>query len=105
MKYTYWHDDGHGWLEVPLVDLFDLGIADDISMFSYMRRRSNLGLAYTAVFLEEDADMGKFLHAHLEKRGMLAKYDQVYAGHRAVIWDYPHYSAEHAARQVQRERR
>lgn len=46
-------DPGHGWLEVPLALLKDLGIDRNITPYSYL----NNGLAY----LEEDCDYGTFV--------------------------------------------
>jgi len=53
MSYRFITDPGHGWLEVPLSDLVDLGIAQDISKYSYL---SVNGIAY----LEEDCDAPRF---------------------------------------------
>lgn len=53
--YKFIEDPGHGWLEVTMKELIDLGIADKISSCSYRKN----GTAY----LEEDCDMGVFLEA------------------------------------------
>ncbi len=53
MSYRFITDPGHGWLEVPLSELVDLGIAQDISKCSYL---SANGIAY----LEEDCDAPRF---------------------------------------------
>jgi hypothetical protein len=53
--FTFYADPGHGWLEVPRDLLHDLGIADDISHFSYQR--------LDKVFLEEDCDLSLFTRA------------------------------------------
>jgi hypothetical protein len=50
LKLNYFTDAGHGWVSVKLQTLRDLGIADQISHYSYMR-----GLS---VYLEEDCDLG-----------------------------------------------
>jgi len=55
MKYRYIQDPGHGWLEVPLAQVLDLGIA--VSAYSYINRKTN------TVYLEEDCDMSRFLIA------------------------------------------
>jgi hypothetical protein len=52
-NYTFYEDSSHGWLEVPLQELKDLGIQERITSFSYVFK----GMAY----LEEDLDAGTFL--------------------------------------------
>lgn len=54
-KYTFFTDPGHGWLAVPMDELRRLGIAEEISGFSYR----NGDTAY----LEEDDDYGRFVLA------------------------------------------
>ena len=54
-NFTYYQDPGHGWLAVPRELLHELGIAEDISGFSYQRAET--------VFLEEDCDMTRFVLA------------------------------------------
>ena len=56
-QYTFITDPAHGWLAVPLTEIRDLGIAGDISAFSYMS--TSRGLAY----LEEDSDALRFIKA------------------------------------------
>ena len=55
--YNWITDPAHGWLTVPLAELKDLGIADDISKFSYIS--TSKGVAY----LEEDCDALRFIEA------------------------------------------
>lgn len=54
-KYQWWNDPGHGWLEVPRVELEELGIAHLISNCSYQNG--------DMVYLEEDQDAGIFIAA------------------------------------------
>jgi len=54
-KYSYFQDPGHGWIAVPLTELKALGIAEDISEYSYI-----MG---AMVFLEEDCDAALFIEA------------------------------------------
>ena len=54
-EFYYYTDPAHGWLEVPRDLLHELGIADDISHFSYQR--------LDKVFLEEDCDATRFTRA------------------------------------------
>lgn len=57
------HDDpSHGWLQVGLVDLKNVGTSiDDYSGYSY--RKGNI------LFLEEDCDASKFVEAWKAKFG------------------------------------
>ena len=61
----FYHDPGHGWLQVPMKDIDTLGIRADISSFSF--------IAGTNAYLEEDCDCGVYLRA-VERAG-LAKPD------------------------------
>jgi hypothetical protein len=53
--FTFYSDPGHGWLAVPRELLHTLGIADEISPYSYQR--------LDTVFLEEDCDLATFTRA------------------------------------------
>jgi len=64
LTYNYYSDPGHGWLEVKLDELKELGIADKISHYSYIRGDT--------VFLEEDCDMSTFMNA-MESKGLTIK--------------------------------
>lgn len=50
--FIYYTDPGHGWIKVPKVLLETLGIAKDITSFSYVRGEF--------AYLEEDCDFSKF---------------------------------------------
>jgi len=54
-RYNFFNDPGHGWLEVPRREIVLLGIADQITGFSYVNR--------DMVYLEEDQDMSTFVKA------------------------------------------
>lgn len=56
--YNFHADPGHGWLEVDLDELIDLGIADKITPYSY-----RMG---DTVYLEEDCDLTTFCRAKQE---------------------------------------
>lgn len=47
---NYYQDPGHGWAKISIKKLQELGIADKISHYSYMREDQ--------AYLEEDCDMG-----------------------------------------------
>jgi hypothetical protein len=53
--YTFHEDPGHGWLQVPRSELVRLGIAGQVSSYSYQ--------AAGDVFLEEDCDLSLFMEA------------------------------------------
>ena len=55
LSYRFIEDPGHGWLEVPITELHRLGIAGQVSSYSY--RKGDMA------YLEEDCDAGLFLDA------------------------------------------
>jgi hypothetical protein len=55
MKLRFITDPGHGWLEVPMTMIQTLGIASEISHYSY--RYGDMA------YLEEDCDAGVFMSA------------------------------------------
>lgn len=55
MKFDVLTDPGHGWIKVPKKLLAELGIADKITPYSYMRG--------DFAYLEEDADASTFFEA------------------------------------------
>ena len=68
--FTYFNDPGHGWLAVSVERLAELGIAHEISSFSYEKG----GVAY----LEEDCDAGVFMKAYVKQHGKRPLIDEVY---------------------------
>ena len=64
ITYNFYSDPGHGWLHVKLDELVELGIADKISGYSYIRGNT--------VYLEEDCDMSTFMNA-MEAKGVQIK--------------------------------
>jgi hypothetical protein len=58
MTYKFHIDPGHGWLEVPMAELEELGIADHISSCSYRDGDT--------AYLEEDCDFATFLAAKVD---------------------------------------
>ncbi len=55
MSYIKFNDPSHGWLRVKTKELYDLGIADKITGYSYISDDGK----YT--YLEEDQDMTTFM--------------------------------------------
>ena len=63
-RYTFTEDPGHGWLVVPVKDVQALGIADQITPYSYLSPKGG------KVYLEEDHDAGIFVRAYAEHFGL-----------------------------------
>ena len=61
MTFTIHTDPGHGWIEVPLPIIAKLGIAKDISSYSYTDGRN--------AYLEEDCDAWVFVKAFEKAHG------------------------------------
>ena len=72
-NYTFYEDPGHGWLEVSLKELIELGIANAISQYSYVKMKQGKPFVY----LEEDGDYSTFADA-MAKAGKQYKYESVY---------------------------
>lgn len=56
-NYVFHEDPGHGWLAVPRTELRALGIAGEVSEYSYQSRDGSI------VYLEEDCDLSLFCRA------------------------------------------
>ena len=80
MELTFYGDNGHGWLAVPVQHVKRLRVK--VSRFSYKRD----GMAY----LEEDQDAGAFLAA-LEKAGESFVIHEIFINGEAAIRTYPAY--------------
>ena len=55
-------DPGHGWLAVRRKELVELGIADKITRYSYVKGET--------AYLEEDCDLATFFTAYRAKHGV-----------------------------------
>ena len=60
--FSYWIDPSHGWIQVPEQMLHELGIATQITSYSYKGKE--------CVYLEEDVDMQTFFKAYKSKHGL-----------------------------------
>ena len=58
-QYEFLQDSGHGWIGVPQAELIELGVASQISNYSYLERAQGDSI----VWLEEDVDMQLWLRA------------------------------------------
>ena len=63
-QYRFYSDAGHGWLEVDLKELIELGVSSAISSYSFIKRTET----GTKVFLEEDSDVRVFDDAMKKKK-------------------------------------
>ncbi len=77
------HDAGHGWLRVMRSQVNRLGIAHEISSFSYQMN----GILY----LEEDCDAPRFLEA-CQDAGITVEHREIYDGLNSPIRDLPAYT-------------
>lgn len=69
MIFRFISDPGHGWLEVPITLIEQLGIKSRISAYSYIKGH----MAY----LEEDCDAVEFIRA-ARAAGIQVDHDDVY---------------------------
>jgi hypothetical protein len=80
--YRFFADPGHAWIEVPRGDLIELGIADKVSRYSYVKGDT--------VYLEEDCDALLFFIAYEERYGSKPKWVEVFE-EVTPIRNYRHY--------------
>ena len=66
--YMFVYDDGHGWLQVPKIDLKKYPI--EPSKYSYQRGKY--------LYLEEDSDMVAFLKLFKAKNGYEPSINRIY---------------------------
>jgi hypothetical protein len=78
-KIKFYSDPGHGWGAVKRKVLFDLGIADKISSFSYQKGDT--------VYLEEDCDLSTLVTT-LATKGTVIKYVEKHTDNRSPIRSY-----------------
>lgn len=83
-KYIFHSDPGHGWLEVQRRELEALGIAGEISGYSYQQG--------DAIYLEEDCDASLFIAAK-EAAGEKVEYEESFKNH-TPIRNYNSYTAK-----------
>jgi hypothetical protein len=82
MKTYIMHTDpGHGWLEVPVVDLQELGLSPhDFSKYSYRKNET--------VYLEEDCDMAQFWIRYEAQHGVSPKLRRLHTNNDSPIRTY-----------------
>jgi hypothetical protein len=79
MEIKFYADSSHGWAEVSVSLIKELGIADKISTYSYMRK----DMAY----LEEDYDLSVFLMA-LKAKGVKPEFVEIYTNNDSPVRGY-----------------
>jgi hypothetical protein len=72
-SHTFWHDPGHGWLEVRYQDLIILDLLGTITGYSF---RSG-----DKVYLEEDMDASAYIEALFGKYGERSDQQQTELDH------------------------
>ena len=82
IELVIYSDPSHAWGQVPHSLIHDLGIAKDISPYSY----KDIDCAY----LEEDCDLGIFLDKAKE-RGLNITFRERHFDHDCAIRNYPRY--------------
>lgn len=80
--YRFHQDPGHGWIEVPMSEIRELGIADKISTYSYQSRDGRIA------YLEEDCDAGEFINARKLQR---SEVEDVHYNHEVFIRALPRF--------------
>ena len=83
LNLIFYSDPGHAWLAVKKTLLDALGIAGEISSYSYMRGRT--------VYLEEDCDAPFFLRKAKEA-GIVVRYTDKHTDARHPIRGYSRYT-------------
>ena len=84
MKFTFHQDPGHGWLQVPLIEIARLGIGPKISRYSYLKGDS--------AYLEEDCDAPMFAKA-FERAGGTLEIEAIEHADRCPIRGYGRFRA------------
>ena len=79
MNIKFFADPAHGWGEVPISLIKELGIADKISQYSYMKGDN--------AYLEEDCDLSVLMNA-LEAQGITANFVEVWTNNDSPVRRY-----------------
>jgi hypothetical protein len=74
IRYMFISDPGHGWLAVPATTIRKLGLAQEITCYSYVSKTGK------TVYCEEDQDAGTVIKA-LRERGIEVKFREVNNAH------------------------
>jgi hypothetical protein len=82
MKIRFICDPSHGWGEVPMSLINELGIGGEISSFSY-RKGGN-------AYLEEDCDLSLFLN-EMQKQGRNVAFLEEHSNYDSWVRNLPNY--------------
>ena len=85
MIYQKFDDAAHGWLEVPMAELWALGISTEISHYSYLSPSGKWA------YLEEDMDLTTFFRAYITEHGTEPEIKYNCGLERSHIRSYPMY--------------
>tara|TARA_Y100000114_G_scaffold49085_1_gene44779 strand:- start:1183 stop:1515 length:333 start_codon:yes stop_codon:yes gene_type:complete len=83
--YTLHIDNGHAWLEVPMVDLMHLGLS--LKSFSKHSYTHVTDLFVPTVYLEEDMDLDVFMTKAIAK-GWKVKFKESYTDGDSIVRSY-----------------
>lgn len=86
LSFKFHSDAGHGWLAVKICLVRELGLASDISCFSYMQGKT--------AYLEEDCDTHKFIKAFTEKFGFAPVIKELQSKNRSPIRSFNRFKME-----------
>jgi hypothetical protein len=87
-KFTFYSDGAHGWLRVPISLINELGIAGQISQYSYQDSEAFPEYAY----LEEDLDAGIFIKAADKKYPIaVGQWKESESNGESFVRRLPHY--------------
>ena len=85
-QFSFHHDNGHGWLQVPEQSLKDLGIEHYVSGHSYLKDKQ--------VYLEEDLDASLFIAAWKAEKGSQPDWFDFFEDGESKIRNFDRYPAK-----------
>lgn len=85
ISFAYYRDAGHGWVAVKRSAVEKLGIANEITDFSYQRGKM--------CYLEEDCDMNTFMKAYYDMFGRYPNLRNVDHGQYSWVRSQERFSA------------
>jgi hypothetical protein len=86
LVFNFHSDASHGWLAVKLTLVRELGLADQISEYSYMQGKT--------AYLEEDADATRFINAFKARFGFEPKIKDLDPKDRSPIRSFKRFKME-----------
>ena len=91
-EFTIHTDPGHGWIQVPMLMVFELGFAHDVTHWSYMDD--------SFVYLEEDCDARLFILAFNEAHGERPQINEQYSDNESFVRNLKRFDVQAAIQQV-----